>query len=137
MRLFVLDACAVLAYMNGEKGGAETARVLKLIASGKAEVYMHRVNFLEVYNDVHRNGGKDEAERLFSFFENVGVRFSFRMDDDLLRSASSYKLMFKMSFADSFVLALAEQLDADVVTSDHHEFDSVEKAGVLRFLWIR
>jgi len=32
-----------------------------------------------------------------------------------------YKTSFKISYADSFVLALAEQENATVISTDHHE----------------
>lgn len=33
--------------------------------------------------------------------------------------------------ADSFVLALAEREGGTVISTDHHEFDAIENAGVL------
>ena len=42
-----------------------------------------------------------------------------------------------MSYADSFVLAAANINNAIVVSSDHHEFDTVEKNTNLKFYWLR
>ena len=39
--------------------------------------------------------------------------------------------------ADSFALALAAQLDASLISTDHHEFDDVEKSGEVKFFWLR
>jgi predicted nucleic acid-binding protein len=41
------------------------------------------------------------------------------------------------SSADAFALALAEHLNVPLVTTDHHEFDAVERKGSFRFLWLR
>jgi hypothetical protein len=38
---------------------------------------------------------------------------------------------------DAFALALAEQLHIPLITTDHHEFDTVEHKGRFRFLWLR
>jgi hypothetical protein len=43
----------------------------------------------------------------------------------------------RVSFADAFALSLAERLHIPLVTTDHHEFDAVERKGLFRFLWLR
>jgi len=48
-----------------------------------------------------------------------------------------YKTSYRISYADAFVLALAEQEKAIVISTDHHEFDPVEKTGEIRFFWLR
>ena len=40
-------------------------------------------------------------------------------------------------FADAFALALAERLHVPLITTDHHEFDAVERKGHFRFMWLR
>jgi predicted nucleic acid-binding protein len=42
-----------------------------------------------------------------------------------------------MSLADSFALATALCRGAALVTADHHEFDAVEQAEPVGFLWFR
>jgi len=42
-----------------------------------------------------------------------------------------------MSYADSYVLAMADISNAQVVSTDHHEFDIVEKNTMLKFYWPR
>lgn len=59
------------------------------------------------------------------------------ISDDLLKKIGYFKTHYKISFADSFVLATAKIYNATVVTSDHHEFDAVEKDGEISFEWIR
>jgi predicted nucleic acid-binding protein len=51
--------------------------------------------------------------------------------------AARFKARFRISLADSVALALAVVCDAPLVTCDHHEFDPIETAGEVRFLWIR
>jgi len=55
----------------------------------------------------------------------------------LIRLAARFKTAYQMSVADSFALALAANLNASLVSTDHHEFDSVEIAGEIRFFWLR
>ena len=44
---------------------------------------------------------------------------------------------FWISLADSVALAFAKNREAELVTSDHHEFDALDKLGELSFFWIR
>jgi hypothetical protein len=41
-----------------------------------------------------------------------------------------------VSLADCFAIALSEQLNGPVVTSDHHEFDPLADAGICATLFI-
>ena len=45
-------------------------------------------------------------------------------------------MSYKISYADSFVLALAEREEAIIVSTDHHEFNQVENDGILSFFWL-
>lgn len=42
-----------------------------------------------------------------------------------------------MSLADAVALAESAIRDGYLVTSDHHEMDILDSAGVAKFLWIR
>ena len=56
---------------------------------------------------------------------------------DIIKSIGYFKTKYKISFADSFVLATAKLNNARIVTSDHHEFDVIEKSRDVAFEWIR
>jgi predicted nucleic acid-binding protein len=44
---------------------------------------------------------------------------------------------YKISFADMIVLAIASVSGYKLLTSDHHEFDIIEKNESIIFEWIR
>jgi len=54
-----------------------------------------------------------------------------------MRYAGEFKRNYRVSLADSVALGLAQQLNAYLVTSDHHEFDPIDRDGKARFWWIR
>ncbi len=58
-------------------------------------------------------------------------------DRDFLRDAAFVKNAHKMSFADSFAVALARRLDCELISTDHHELDAVDAAGVCKLHFIR
>jgi predicted nucleic acid-binding protein len=54
-----------------------------------------------------------------------------------LELTGRYKTSFSISYADAFAMALAEMEGATVISTDHKEFDPVEKNGDLSFYWLR
>jgi len=58
-------------------------------------------------------------------------------DDEFIQRVGMIKVEERASFADAFALALAERLGLPLVTTDHREFDAVEKKGHFRFVWLR
>jgi len=59
------------------------------------------------------------------------------LDRNLFDKIIFLKSQFKISLTDFFLLASALLYNATVVTADHHEFEAVEKSGLVKFLWIR
>lgn len=137
MNEYVLDACALIAYLNGESGQEKIEAVLEEAESGSALIYMHRVNFYEVYYDAYRAGGPTIAQQLSSDVSQLPIRFVDAMNGALLNEAAYFKVNYKISLADSIALGLAKLHQAEVVTADHHEFDRVEQIESLRFFWFR
>jgi predicted nucleic acid-binding protein len=59
------------------------------------------------------------------------------LDWPLMQQAGELKLIYRISLADSVALGLARRLNAYLVSSDHHEFDSIEHDDKVQFFWIR
>ncbi|MCP4699437.1 MAG: type II toxin-antitoxin system VapC family toxin [Gammaproteobacteria bacterium] len=131
---YVLDACALIAYLRGEPGG-DTLR--DWLRETERRFFMHAVNLGEVYYDTLRTCGKQKAVVLFADIAELPIEIIWTLDQALLEAAGRYKTAYRMSYADSFVLALAEQQAAAVISTDHHEFDAVEVTQTLRFCWLR
>ena len=134
---YVLDACALIACMAGEEG-AETVRgILERASENNAEVMMHQLNLLEVYYDILRRYGNESADDFLAEIRSSPIAIVREISDKLLRKAGYFKANYKISLADAIALAAASTLEAALITSDHHEFDIVEKMESLCFLWIR
>jgi hypothetical protein len=59
--------------------------------------------------------------------KNLPIVTERRFSDVLLSEAGYFKVNEKVSLADSVVLGMAKIKKAFVVSSDHHEFDVLEK----------
>ena len=129
-----LDACAVIAYVRQEPG----AEVLKeLIEQPTTFLAMHVCNLGEVYYDFFREDGLTAAQTAWTNTLALPLALHRDADDVFIQRVGVIKVEERVSFADAFALALAERLNVPLVTTDHHEFDAIERKGHFRFLWLR
>ena len=125
-----LDACAVIAYLRQEPG----AEVLQeLIEQPTTFLAMHVCNLGEVYYDFFRADGLTIAQTAWTNTLAPPLELRRNTDDVFIQRVGIIKVDERVSFA----LALAERLHVPLVTTDHHEFDAVERKGRFRFLWLR
>jgi predicted nucleic acid-binding protein len=134
---YVLDACALIAFLTGEQGSDKVRAMLSDAAAERVVVYLHKVNLLEVYYDAHKAQGKDKADDVYQKLVKLPIKVVDGFTETLFKKAGEIKATNKVSLADSVAVSLAIQLGAAVVTSDHHEFDCLERAGLVSFVWIR
>ncbi len=134
IKTYVLDACALIAFFRQEKGDE---KLLKLFKDKQAKIYLHAVNLGEVYYDTLRLTGKKQAQELFADVAKLPIEVVWILDTSFLELTGKYKTSFSMSYADAFVLALAEREKGVVISTDHNEFDAVEKSEMLSFYWLR
>lgn len=132
--MIVLDSSAFLVVVKREPGGFEMRRLLR---QHRGETFIHTAQLLEIYYGIQGGFGVARAERAWVVFDNNCVIQRSDFDRDFLRDAAFVKLAHKMSFADSFAVALARRLNCALVSTDHHELDAVHAAGVCNVLFIR
>lgn len=135
--IYVIDACALIAYFNDEDGADKVAYLFKEALRKEVEVLMPAINLCEVYYDCLRIKGEKKAKELLEKIELLPVSIQKTLENDLLMLAGKFKVEESVSLADSFALGLAKLKEAKLVTSDHHEFDTIEEKGLLEFEWIR
>lgn len=131
---FVLDACAVIAFLNAEEGGD---KVKALLEDTENEVYVHMINLCEVYYGFCKADGVEKAEKVMEDLSQLPLEFIDEMSFDFIKVVGKYKAAHRISLADAFVLGLAEKMKARVVTTDHHELDPIDKAKLAMFYWVR
>ena len=95
-------------------------------------------NVLEIaYDAVRRSGKSSSALEVIESIRRLPMDIRWEMDEAMIEIAARFKSHSRISLADSIALALAGVRGAPLATSDHHEFDPIEAAGLARFLWIR
>lgn len=134
---FVLDACSVIAYFKDEDGAATIEKLLDEASEGSVSIIMHKLNLYEVYYNFAREVDEKNLSNKIETLKSLDITFMEAISDLLIEEAAKFKLSNKISVADSFALATAKIEGAKLVTSDHHEFDPIDKSGDMSFLWIR
>ena len=59
------------------------------------------------------------------------------ISDNVFHEAGRIKTQYRMSLADSIALGETSMMGASILTTDHHEFDIVEKNENIKFTWLR
>ena len=135
--VFVLDACALIALINNEDGSDIIEDVIRKAQAGNASIIMNKLNLLEVYYDAYRTYGEDVANKLINNINKPPFSIHAELSDDVFKEAGRLKASYKISIADSVALAETIISGGKLLTSDHHEFDVIEKAENIEFHWIR
>ena len=112
-----LDTSACLALLENEDGAEIVETYLLEARAGNALLHGSFVTLTEVeYIVTQERGGADATEAL----EKVQAwpMQWHHSDDAMCSAAAKLKAAHKLSFADSFVVALAQRLDATLVHKD-------------------
>jgi predicted nucleic acid-binding protein len=133
---YILDACALLAFLNREVGWEKVHALMMRADAGDILLYLHIVTVLEVYYGVRRAEGPEAAQEILDYVDGSAIRLSIDMTAPLIREAGRFKVAYDMSLADTFICASASLLSATLVTSDG-ELEPVETAEPITFFWFR
>jgi len=128
----VLDAYALMAYLEGEPG-AETIRNLLLQSlRGEMHLVVTTINLGEVYYNIARTNSLEIADRLVGKLIDLPIEIA-SVDGELALQAARLKAETPIAFADCFAAALAQLRECPVVTGDK-EFQRLESK--VRVEWL-
>jgi uncharacterized protein len=133
----VLDACALIAFLNDEEGAEKIEELLRLAERKERALLLHEINFLEIYYGVYRDEGNQMADHVWDKILCLPVEVIRGLESAVFQEAGRLKALYAVSLADSIALAEAKTRGVPLVTCDHHEFDKLEQKGELFFSWIR
>jgi uncharacterized protein with PIN domain len=136
----ILDACAAIAFFRAETGAELVGNYL---LDKHHDCYIHSINACEVYYDFYRTAGADGAEAIIQELMDLGVKIqndyqNDQFTDKLWKRAGTLKATIRrISLADCFALALAEDWEGTLLTSDHTEFDPIVHLSICNIQFIR
>jgi len=126
---YVFDSFALLAHFRDEPGAD---RVRELMAHN--EILVSVVNAGEVFYKTMREQGAEKADDVLIAMHDLPLRF-VGSDLDLAMHAAKIKGRYPISYADCFAAALAQEMDAAILTGDP-EFEPLERDGVVHVEWL-
>jgi PIN domain nuclease of toxin-antitoxin system len=132
-----MDACALIASVAGERGSENVHKMLNAAFDRDIVIIMNKITVLEVYYDIYRTYSKENAVKFLNDIKSIPIEINSEITDDLLKEAGRFKVTYKISLADSIVLAEAKINNASIITADHHEFNIIEQSEDIDFFWIR
>jgi predicted nucleic acid-binding protein len=135
--IYVLDACALIAFLDKEEGWEKVDGLLERAEQREIELYINVINLWEVYYDrLKRNSALGET--FLSQFQDMAIRVIPYNQDEIFYASGKLKAAYnKMAIADAIGLATASHFHGTFVTSDHSELDKYEPLLDIPFFWIR
>jgi predicted nucleic acid-binding protein len=131
-KAYVLDAWAVMAYLEDEPAGETVENLIVDAQTQGIPLLMSVVNVAEVWYTFAREASDAQANQGLTEIRQLGVSF-LPVDLTLALEAAKFKAKYKLSLADAFAAALAKQSKAELVTGDP-EFRQVEKD--VKLIWL-
>jgi predicted nucleic acid-binding protein len=128
----VLDASAVIAYLDKEPGHEQVVDLLEKAGDGRATLFMAAVNWGEVLYAVENARGAEKREEVELTLASHPI-VVVEVGQALAKRAARLKARKKLPYLDCFVAALAEERRATLVTCDR-DFQRVEKE--VKVVWI-
>jgi predicted nucleic acid-binding protein len=133
---FVLDSYALIGYLENEPFSDQIQFVLMQAKKGSSRLFVHAIHLGEVYYITLREQGRNLADLAYARIKALPIELIDRIDETLLLAASRIKANYAVSYADSFAAALAMVRRCTLLTGDP-EFETLEKARVIRIKWLK
>jgi ribonuclease VapC len=131
MKRIVLDASALMTFLEDRPGADRIEDLIRLGVEGKRQLLMSAVNWGEVYYSTWRAKGPGVARKILDDIAQLPLEI-VTADLELTRTAAELRAEHKLPYIDCFAAALAVKRKASLATSDK-DFAHVEKR--LEILW--
>lgn len=131
--IFVLDAFALLAFFQAEEPAASQVReLLEKAERHEVKLYLSIINLGEIFYITAKNIDHHTAEQIKQ--DTIKLPLSVvSISDDQVVHAMEIKACHNLSFCDAFVVAIAQELGAVIVTGDP-EFHCIE--SIVDVYWL-
>jgi predicted nucleic acid-binding protein len=133
---YVLDACALLAFLNDEPGAEAIENLLNQSATKESIVAMSIANLLEVFYGQLKKKGPKIAQAVLSVVEAYSVTIIDTISESVFYKAARIKAGYKCSLADAIGIGVAADMSGTFVTSDG-EMTPIDQQEPIEFFWFR
>ncbi len=130
---FVLDASAVLRYLDNEAGAARVEEIFVAARAGTAFVYISAVNWGEVAGKLASRRGRKTATEILPLILNFGL-IVVPVDASRAERAGLLKVHYQMPYADAFGVELASDSAEHVLVTADFDVKPAENDIRIEFL---
>lgn len=121
---YVLDTSAVLTLIEDEAGTDQVQTLLEQAKRGEVSLLVSFISFMEVYYITLQERGQEEAHERVQLMAALPV-LRVESTETLAELAGQLKAAHRLSVADAWIAALAQERDATLVHKDP-EFEQIE-----------
>jgi hypothetical protein len=115
----VLDTWAILAFFQGHgSAGAQVEKILNAALGSNRRVYLHGVNWTELYATIEGKVGDQAATETVAILDRLPIVLIGTEDLEVCRQAAWHKTAFDLTLGASFAAGLAAVKKARLVTGD-------------------
>jgi predicted nucleic acid-binding protein len=132
MKRWVLDASAVLRWIEDGPGATRVEELIFQAGSGGTQVSVSAVNWGEVYYVIAHKQGEDRAAFFSARFRDLPIEI-VPADYSRAERAGIFRNKFSVAYADAFAASLAASERATLMTSDY-DFKRVADGVSVEFL---
>ena len=130
--IYILDSFALLAYLGDEPGRERLEKLLIGSRRGDCTLLLCMINFGEILYMTERRRGLVKAQSVQALIENLPIKI-LDATRNLILDAAHIKANFALSYADAFVVAIA-QLEGGIILTGDPEFQVVENKVKIEWL---
>ncbi len=131
---YILDACALIVYLDEEEGFDKIKIMLEKAARKELRLLMHVLNFLEVYYQIYRDQSPEDADDLLSRMKVLPIEIDRQ---DLFIRAGKIKATYKLALADAVAVGRAQKINVPLLTTDWTELEVIAQANAVKIYWLR
>lgn len=121
---YVLDTSALLTFIEDEAGADQVHELLEKAKRGEVILLVSFMSFMEVYYISLQERGQEEAQERVKLMAALPI-IRVESNESLGAQAGACKAAHRLSVADAWIAALAQERNATLVHKDP-EFEQVE-----------
>lgn len=130
---YILDSYALIAYLADQPGADRIAQWIAIAREGHAHLNLSIINLGELLYIIERRAGLERAQEVLALVRQLPIEIQ-PADEGAVFSAAHIKAHHALSYADAFVVALAQETGGVILTGDP-EFRTV--AGLVNIEWLK
>lgn len=131
----IFDSYAFFAYINDEEGADLVDELLQQATENRIVIYLHRINWGEIYYKMYRKRGSKRAEEIIQKIDALPIVVDDTFDGDFVKAVAEVKGKHPVSYADAFAINLALSKNIPLVTDDPEIAKVAKQESRLQLLW--